>query len=109
MNDINISTLESRSSLLPGRSSQGHLLWAPTQTTQQSREDKAERRLWKISLKSDSSVFRLIESLAFVLLGAAAILAIGCSWSELSHLVMTGSLEHMTQRFLTTVPHALPN
>jgi hypothetical protein len=96
MSDTNISTLERRSSLLPGRSSQGHLLWVPTQ---QSREDKAERRLWKISLKSDSSVFWLIESLAFVLLGAAAILAIGCSWSELSHLVMTGSLEHMTQRF----------
>jgi len=63
-------------------------------------ELEAGQRLWKICMEADSSNFGTIEGIVFLFFGVLAIAATVSSFSELFHLLVSGSLEHVIQALL---------
>jgi hypothetical protein len=63
-------------------------------------EVKQEQRLWKICMETESPNFRTIEGIAFLFFGALAIAATVSSFSELFHLLVSGSVDHVVQALL---------
>jgi hypothetical protein len=63
-------------------------------------ELEPEHRLWKVCMEADSSNFGTMEGIAFLFFGALAISATVSSFSELFHLLVSGSVEHVVQALL---------
>jgi hypothetical protein len=69
-------------------------------TIQPRCEIEPEQRLWKVCMETDSSIFSILEWITFLFFGALAIAATISSSSELFHLLVSASVEHVLQALL---------
>ena len=63
-------------------------------------EIEPEHRLYKLSREAASPKFGTLELIAFLFFGALAIAATVSSFSELFHLLVSGSVDHVVQALL---------
>ena len=84
-----------------GTSEQSHCPVGRPPTVESRCELEPEQRLWKVCMETDSSNFGAIEWIAFLFFGSVAVVATVSSFSELFHLLVSGSVEHVVQALLT--------
>jgi hypothetical protein len=65
-------------------------------------ETEPETRLWKVCAKAGSSRLSSFEWIAFLLLGASALGALACCFSEAFHSFNTGALDQTVRALLTS-------
>jgi hypothetical protein len=82
-------------------SEQSHCPASRRPTAEPRCELEPEHRLWKVCTEADSSNFGTIEGIVFLFFGALAIAATASSFSELFHLLVSASVEHVVQALLT--------
>lgn len=81
-------------------SEQSHCPARRRPTVEPTRELEPDQRLWKVCMETASPNFGVIEWIAFLFFGALAIAATVSAFSELFHLLVSGSVEQ--------VVHSLP-
>jgi hypothetical protein len=90
-----------RFQLRRGTSEQNHCTERRRPTVEPRCELEPEQRLWKVCMETDSSNCGTIEWIAFLFFGSVAVVATVSSFSELFHLLVSGSVEHVVQALLT--------
>src|ERR1700732_2550732 len=86
--------------LRPGTSEQSDCPARRRPTVEPRCELEPEQRLWKVCMQTASPNFGVIEWIAFLFFGALAIAATFSAFSELFHLLVSGSVEHVVQSLL---------
>jgi hypothetical protein len=84
-----------------GTSEQNHCTGRRRPTAEPRCEVEPEQRLWKVCKETASLNFGISEWIVFLFFGALAIAATVYSFSELFHLLGSGSVEHTVEALLT--------
>ena len=90
-----------RFQLRRGTSEQNHCTERRRPTAEPRCEVEPEQRLWKVCKETASLNFGISEWIVFPFFGVVAIAATVYSFSELFHLLGSGSVEHAVEALLT--------
>jgi hypothetical protein len=101
MPNANLFMSANQFALRQGTSEPSHCPARRLPTIEPRREVETEQRLWKVCMETDSSIFSIVERITFMVFGALAITATVSSFSELFHLLVSGSVEHVVQALLS--------